>query len=141
MTAKTLGEEHDRDYRRGADRWLLEIGEDAVFVTPDPGPLGKDADEILKVHDAEALRQLIEAAAPARLSPDGWVTKLAHMTAYEYDLKRQEFAKALGGIRLSTLDGMRKQGQAATGTGSTEDDAARSRLIAIAVKPIFDTTT
>ena len=36
---KPLAEQHDRDYRRGADRWLLRGVE--VLVTPDPGELGQ----------------------------------------------------------------------------------------------------
>ena len=42
---KPLLEGHVRDYRRAADFWLLGLGEDAVWLAPDPGALGKDADE------------------------------------------------------------------------------------------------
>jgi hypothetical protein len=103
-----------------------------VLRAPDPGPLGKDADEILRTHSADALRALIAKAAPASLSPDGWIIKLGRLSDLEYDRKRKELAQELGGIRLSTLDEMRKQGQQtpAVDTG----DTARTRLVAIATE-------
>ena len=83
----------------------------------------KDADEILREHGAEALRALIEAATPAELSEDGWIKKLGSLSDLDYELQRKELAEELGGIRLSTLDAMRKQGQAAAGT----DESTRAR--------------
>ena len=71
---KPSAERHDRDYRRAADRLLLELGDGAVLITPDP-PCGccKDSDEVLRAHGAEAVRAWVDSAAPAKLSPDGWV--------------------------------------------------------------------
>ena len=67
---KPSAERHDRDYRRAADRLLLELGDDAVLITPDP-PCGccKDSDEVLRAHGAEAVRAWVDGAAPAKLSP------------------------------------------------------------------------
>jgi hypothetical protein len=103
-----------------------------VLRAPDPGALGKDADEILRTHGADALRKLIDAAKPVTLSADGWIMKLGRLSDLEYDRKRKELAQELGGIRLSTLDEMRKQGQQtpAADTG----DTARTRLVAIATE-------
>jgi hypothetical protein len=123
MTAggKPARDQHDRDYRDSIDHWLNRGVE--VLVTPDPGALGKDADEILVGHGAEALRKLVEAAVPAQLSQDGWAFKLGLMTDGEYELARErlarEYAAAFGGedggkrVRLAFLDAMRRRGKTA----------------------------
>jgi hypothetical protein len=103
-----------------------------VLRAPDPGPFGKDADEIMRNRGVAALRQLIEAATPAALSADGWVVKLGRLSDLEYDRKRKDLAQELGGIRLSTLDEMRKQGQQTP--ASDISDTVRARLIAIATE-------
>jgi hypothetical protein len=127
---KPLHEGHDRDTRRGADRWLGELGDDAVDLAADPGLLGKDLDEVLRAHGVDAVRGLLERTTRAKLSEDGWIKRLADMSSLEYEQQRADLARDLGGIRLSALDELRKKGQAA---GSKDDDAARSRLIAIAL--------
>ena len=143
MTAPTPGELHDRDYRRSADHWLLERGEDAVLITPDPGSRGKDPDEILRAPvGAEVLRRLIEAAVPAKLSADGWITKLGRMTGSDYELNRDRLAKEYAEafdepgkkVRLSFLDQLRQQGLKQARENEDEDGTARARLIAIAVE-------
>ena len=129
---KPLCEGHDRAYRHLADHLILELGDGNVLITPDPGALGKDGDEILRVYGATKLLKLLESAAPAQLSENGWVEKLASMARVEYDRNRKGMAKQLG-VRLATLDGMRRTGQQDTADKDV-DETARSRLIAIAVE-------
>jgi hypothetical protein len=159
---KPSAERHDRDYRRTTDRLLLALGENAVTITSDPPGGAKDADQLLRLSDAEAVRQWIASAQPAKLSQDGWAFKLGLMPGNQYELARErlarEYAEAFGGsdgakVRLAFLDSQRAQGQHAVfmealrnrgkdggaaldlaGLDFGEDDDRRGRLVAIAAE-------
>jgi hypothetical protein len=134
-------ERHDRDYRRAADRLLLDIGEDKVRVTPDP-PCGccKDSDAVLRTHGAEAVRAWVESATPAALSSDGWIEKIARMSSSDFELNRaglaKDYAQAFGKdkVRVSFIDDLRKQGLADACSTADAETSARARLVAIAIK-------
>jgi hypothetical protein len=128
---KPLAPMHDRDYQRAIDHWMLE-GLD-VYVAPDPPDGLKDADEVLKALGPEALRALVAAATRAELSAEGWCIKLARMDEIEYERNRDRFGSELG-VRLATLDGMRRKGAKGVSGDEEEDDAVRSRLVAIALE-------
>jgi hypothetical protein len=108
------------------------LGDGNVEITPDPTCCGvcKDADQVLKTHDAATLLDWVGKATPAALSPDGWILKLGRMADLEYERRRKDLAEELGNIRLSVLDAMRKQGQAAA---RTDESTVREALIAIAL--------
>ena len=137
---KPSAERHDRDYRRAADRLLLELGDGAVLITPDP-PCGccKDSDEVLRAHGAKAVQAWVESAVLAKLSPDGWVERLGRMSLSDFELHRvdlaKEYAQAFGKekVRVSFIDGLRKQGLDQAGAGDA-DSTARSRLVAIVIE-------
>ncbi len=123
---------HDRDVRDGADRFLLELGDDAVELAADPGQLGcKTWTSSSAMHGLAAVRELLERAKPATLSEDGWIKKLSGLSDLEYERQRAEFAKAAGG-RRSTIDGLRKKGQ--QGAANADEVTIREQLISIALE-------
>jgi hypothetical protein len=130
---KPLCDRHDAAYRADADHWLLELGDDNVRMTPDPSccAVCKDSDQVLKTHDPATLLDWVGKAKPAQLSPDGWVIRLGRMADLDYEKQRKVLAEELGNIRLSVLDAMRKQGQAASGA---DESTVREALIAIALE-------
>ena len=138
---KPSAERHDRDYRRAADRLLLELGDGAVLITPDP-PCGccKDSDEVLRAHGAEAVRAWVESAVLAKLSPDGWVR-----TARPDELVRLRAAarRSGQGVRASLRQGKGPVSASSTACASRAsirpvrgdaDATARSRLVAIVIE-------
>jgi hypothetical protein len=95
MSAPTPAEMHDRDYRRGADRWLLAGRTVLLAKAPDcthpGGGACKDTDAVLRAHGPVRLRELIETTEVSELSLDGEARKLAQI---EDPLERDVQTKA-----------------------------------------------
>lgn len=99
------GSEADRALIRALDALLLQ---QAIVRVTQP-PLEQDNNDVLRDGGVEALRRLVEAAAPAVLSPAGEVTKVARIAdRVTFELQRKELAKRLG-IRVDVIDAERKR--------------------------------
>ncbi len=122
---------HDAAYRRAVDRLILADRSVLLAAAPDcQHKACKDSDAYLVAHGPIRLADLIERATPATLSDDGWRKRLAGMSGPEYDRARKKIAAELG-IRVSTLDGMRKTGM--PGAEDGEEMAAAQDAVAVAV--------
>jgi hypothetical protein len=101
------GSPADRALLKGVDHLLLHGA--AVKVTPTPrqqdGQPKPDANRIFLTEGADALNALVDAAAPAELSRDGQVQRLARLKPEDYDPERRAIADKFD-LRLPTLDGM-----------------------------------
>jgi hypothetical protein len=111
-----------KDLQAGLDKLILD-GCD-THVTPIP-PLGEDANSILQGHGVEAVQLLLDNAAPAKLSLDGEIEKLARLDDLAYAQIRKAEAKRLGITQVGILDKERQKHRAAHAAappGSDWDD-------------------
>jgi hypothetical protein len=98
--------------QHGVDHLILSGCE--VFITPIPPPRNPkfDANQILIEAGVDGLRNWLGQAAPATLSDDGEIRRLAKLKLLDYARERAAAAKRLG-IALKFLDqavdGMRKR--------------------------------
>ncbi len=122
---------HDRSYQRAVDQLILAGKTVLLAAAPDCAHPCKDADDFLIKHGQFRLADLIEQAAPAKLSDDGWKRRLASMGPAEYDRARKKLAADLG-VRVSTLDDMRKGGLSAL-PDFGDDNQIRDQLVSIAM--------
>jgi hypothetical protein len=89
--------------QQGVDHLLLSGCE--VFITPIPPPRNPkvDANQIFIDEGIKGLRDWLVQAAPAKLSDDGEIRRLAKLTLLDYARERAAAAKQLG-IALKFLD-------------------------------------
>ena len=92
------GSKADKAVAQGLDAMLL-AGAQLIRVTETP--LDKDANDILREQGADALRRLILAAKPARLSREGDITRLAHMAPLDLTSVRNGRPRRSGGTLRS----------------------------------------
>jgi hypothetical protein len=112
-----------KDLQAGLDKLILD-GCD-VYVTPTP-PVGQDANSILRAHGVDAVQLLLTSAAPAKLSLDGEIEKLARLDDLAYAQVRREAARRFG-IPVTILDAERRKHRAAhkaSPSGTDWDDVS-----------------
>ena len=117
------GSAADRALQEGIDRLLLSGHE--VHITARP-PLGLDANSILEEGGVDGLVVFLDSAAPAALSLEGEIEKLATLAQLDYARIRRGEAKRLG-IPVAILDDEVRKARDRLNAASapdTEDDWA-----------------
>ena len=104
-------------WARPLDRWVLAGVEVRVTDTPP----GEDANSLLLAKGGEELRRLVAEAAPAELSFNADVVRLAGLEPVQYERERQAAAKRHD-VRVAFLDAAVKAARA-----EAEAAAARRR--------------
>ncbi len=99
------------------DRWLLA----GVRVRVTDTPPGEDANSLLLAKGGEELRRLVAEAAPAELSFNADVVRLAGLEPVQYERERQAAAKRHD-VRVAFLDGAVKAARADAEATAQEDD-------------------
>lgn len=107
--AKRLGE--------ALDCWVLAGVEVRVTDTPP----GEDANSLLLAKSGEELRRLVAEAAPAELSFNAAVERLARLDPVEYERERQAAAKRHN-VRVGFLDAAVKAARAEAEAAAAEED-------------------
>lgn len=105
-----------RQLGEAVDRWVLAGARVRLTATP----AGADANSVLQDKGPEELRRLVAEAAPAALSFDADVVRLAGLPPVEYERERQAAAKRHD-VRVSFLDAAVKAARAEAEAAATEE--------------------
>jgi hypothetical protein len=104
-TGKSVGHEHEADYKRAVDKLLLAGKTVLVAKAPNCGCC-KDSDDVLRAHGAPPLRALVEDVTPAGLSLDGEARRLAQI---DEPLERDQQTKATAARLKVKVDLLRER--------------------------------